>query len=100
MKKLVCLHLVCTLLAVSAAALAEPVKLVFWDMIWALQVFMTRRGKRLWRSLTPSQDELKWNIKRFPGTTTTGIFDCHHIRRRPGRGDCRFANADAVRLDG
>ena len=74
MKKLVCLLLVCTLLAVSAAALAEPVKLVFWDMIWGSAGVYDKAGKRLWRSLTPPRTKLKWNIKRFPGTTTTRYF--------------------------
>lgn len=82
MKKLVCLLLVCTLLAVSAAALAEPVKLVFWDMIWGSAGVYDKAGEALVAEFNASQDEIEVEYPSGSlGQLLPGIFDCHHIRR-------------------
>ena len=74
MKKLVCLLLVCTLLAVSAAALAEPVKLVFWDMIWGSAGVYDKAGEALVAEFNASQDEIEVEYQAVPWDNYYQVF--------------------------
>ena len=47
MKRLVSVLMVAALLATSSVAMAEPVKLVFWDMIWGSAGVYDKAGQAL-----------------------------------------------------